>query len=140
MSHQDGNLSSTERAVSAMIGLSLAAIAGQRGNVLFRTLSAVVGGALLARSYAGYCGVKAAVVGNGSLKEGMSDQWDRMRLGSSPRGTMSDSAPGASSSAGIDAAGNDSFPASDPPASHLPDEPPVNAQAKWDAAKAGPTG
>lgn len=26
-----------------------------------------------------------------------------------------------------------SFPASDPPASHLPDEPPVNAGAKWDA-------
>ncbi len=29
----------------------------------------------------------------------------------------------------------ESFPASDPPSSHLPDEPPVNAQAKWDAAK-----
>ena len=27
-----------------------------------------------------------------------------------------------------------SFPASDPPASRLPDEPPVNAEAKWAAA------
>lgn len=27
-----------------------------------------------------------------------------------------------------------SFPASDPPASRLPDEPPVNAEAKWEAA------
>ncbi|MDP9087992.1 MAG: DUF2934 domain-containing protein [Pseudomonadota bacterium] len=26
------------------------------------------------------------------------------------------------------------YPASDPPASHLPDEPPVNADAKWQAA------
>lgn len=29
-----------------------------------------------------------------------------------------------------------SFPASDPPASHLPDVPPVNADAKWAAARA----
>jgi hypothetical protein len=28
------------------------------------------------------------------------------------------------------------FPASDPPASHLKDEPPANAAAKWDAARA----
>jgi hypothetical protein len=28
------------------------------------------------------------------------------------------------------------FPASDPPASHLPDRPPANAQAKWQAAEA----
>ena len=27
-----------------------------------------------------------------------------------------------------------SFPASDPPASRIPDKPPVNAEAKWDAA------
>jgi hypothetical protein len=27
-----------------------------------------------------------------------------------------------------------SFPASDPPASRIPDEPPVNAEAKWEAA------
>lgn len=26
------------------------------------------------------------------------------------------------------------YPASDPPANHLPDEPPVNADAKWQAA------
>jgi hypothetical protein len=36
----------------------------------------------------------------------------------------------------VDQAADDSFPASDPPASHAPDEPPANAQAKWDAAKA----
>jgi Protein of unknown function (DUF2934) len=35
-----------------------------------------------------------------------------------------------------DQAVKDSFPASDPPASHLPDEPPVNADAKWAAANA----
>jgi hypothetical protein len=35
----------------------------------------------------------------------------------------------------IDESGDESFPASDPPASHLPDEPPVNAEAKWAAAR-----
>lgn len=38
------------------------------------------------------------------------------------------------SSKALDASLKDSFPASDPPASHLPDEPPSNAEAKWKAA------
>jgi len=33
-----------------------------------------------------------------------------------------------------DAASKDSFPASDPPATQGPDEPPANAEAKWKAA------
>jgi hypothetical protein len=36
----------------------------------------------------------------------------------------------------IDGELKDSFPASDPPASHIPDEPPINAGEKWAAAKA----
>ena len=35
----------------------------------------------------------------------------------------------------VDASSKDSFPASDPPASHLPDVPPSNAADKWAAAK-----
>jgi hypothetical protein len=35
---------------------------------------------------------------------------------------------------GVDESVKESFPASDPPSSHLPDEPPVNADAKWAAA------
>lgn len=34
----------------------------------------------------------------------------------------------------VDDSISQSFPASDPPASRAPDEPPVNAQAKWAAA------
>jgi hypothetical protein len=34
----------------------------------------------------------------------------------------------------VDDALEQSFPASDPPASHLPDKPPANAEDKWKAA------
>ena len=37
-------------------------------------------------------------------------------------------------SKGVDDTSKGSFPASDPPASHLPDRPPSNAEEKWDAA------
>lgn len=36
----------------------------------------------------------------------------------------------------VDESVQESFPASDPPASGLPDEPPVNAEEKWAAAAA----
>jgi hypothetical protein len=40
----------------------------------------------------------------------------------------------------IDRSLQETFPASDPPASHQPDEPPSNADAKWKAADASRTG
>ena len=36
----------------------------------------------------------------------------------------------------VDESVRESFPASDPPSSHTPDKPPVNADAKWAAARA----
>jgi hypothetical protein len=36
----------------------------------------------------------------------------------------------------VDESLQESFPASDSPAVHVSDEPPANAQAKWDAADA----
>ena len=50
--------------------------------------------------------------------------------------SAADSAAPAASAKGIDDALKDTFPASDPPASHLPDEPPANAGEKWAAADA----
>ena len=50
--------------------------------------------------------------------------------------STSDSATPAGSAKSVDDTLNDTFPASDPPASHLPDEPPVNAGEKWAAADA----
>jgi Protein of unknown function (DUF2892) len=137
MRQHAGNLSVIERGMSSLLGVSLMTLAWRHGNPAVRLLSGLAGSALLARSYAGHCGVKAAVMGQGSLKEGRSDQWNRMVPGGGP---ARDAAAGArthsSSSAALDSTVNDSFPASDPPASRLPDEPPVNAEAKWAAANA----
>lgn len=131
MAQQSGNLSNTERTVSTLLGTALALVAARRGNPIIRALSATASAALLARAYAGHCGMKSALTGQTSLAGGIADQWHRMsgagRADASIRAAQSDA---------IDESVDQSFPASDPPASHLPDEPPVNAEAKWRAARA----
>ena len=55
--------------------------------------------------------------------------------------TLKDRKGSVSPASRIDEASKDSFPASDAPASHLPDNPPSNAAAKWAAsAAANPKG
>jgi hypothetical protein len=108
MTQHSSNLSGTERTVSALIGLSLSIVAARGGNPLVRLLNGALGVALLARSYSGQCAVKAA------LTRQISQPYD----------------------SAIDTGVDDSFPASDPPGSRLPDEPPSNAAAKWAAAGA----
>ena len=132
MAQQSGNLSSNERTVSIFIGTALALLAARRGNPLLRALAGAASGALLARAYAGHCGMKAALSGQTTLTGGLSDQWHRM-TGTDLR---SDTLTRAAQSNAVDESVDQSFPASDPPASHLPDEPPVNAEAKWRAARA----
>jgi hypothetical protein len=50
------------------------------------------------------------------------------------RQLMSRESAAAPASKSVDESVKQSFPASDPPGSRLPDEPPVNAEAKWAAA------
>jgi hypothetical protein len=107
MSQQPGNLSSTERAVSALFGLSFALLALRRGHPAWRLLTGVAGATLLVRSYTGHCAIKSAL--------------------------MRQLSPGDDA---VDVSVEGTFPASDPPASRLADEPPVNAEAKWQAARA----
>jgi hypothetical protein len=73
--------------------------------------------------------MKSALTGQTSLGGGLADQWQRMS------GKISSAAHAAESDA-VDESVEESFPASDPPASRMPDVPPVNAEAKWAAARA----
>lgn len=89
MSQHEGNLSGTERAVSAGIGAGLSLLVLRSGSPILRALAAIAGVALLARAAAGHCAVKAAVTGESSIGEGLRDQWDRMS-GSRLRSRSSD--------------------------------------------------
>jgi hypothetical protein len=77
MNQQRGNLSSGERTASAVIGLGLTALAARRGGPILRTLAAVAGTSLLGRAVAGHCAMKAAVTGQSTWKEGLTEQWRR---------------------------------------------------------------
>ena len=75
-----GNLSPTERWVSTLAGFGLILGATVRGSWLRRLTFAAGGATLLSRGLVGYCGMKAALVGDAaSLGEGMHEQWQRMR-------------------------------------------------------------
>src|SRR5579859_5288963 len=121
------NLSQTERMVSALIGLSFSILALRGGGPVMRALNGAVGAGLLARAAAGHCGVKAALTGRTTLAQGLSTQWRQMRgdAGRQETRPSPQAARAAAREDAIDRAGNDSFPASDPPASRLPDEPPL---------------
>jgi hypothetical protein len=137
MTAHHGNLSQTERTNSALLGLGLSIMALSRAPGTLRALSAVAAAGLLARAATGHCGVKSALTGKTTLAEGLRDQFSAVR----PNGRIAaEGLPGSprhrERSQAVDQSVEDSFPASDPPASRIPDEPPTNAQAKWDAARA----
>jgi hypothetical protein len=90
----------------------LSVMASSRAHPLLRAGAVIAGAALLTRAVTGRCSIKAALMGTHPL--GVS-------------GTAADA---------IDESVVGSFPASDPPSSHLPDEPPSNADDKWQAARA----
>ena len=106
---QKGDLSAGERAASALFGLAFSIVAFTARRRPFGAVCGVLAGGLLARAAAGRCGVKAALQERTAFRE---------------------------KSQAIDESLQDTFPASDPPASRLPDEPPSNAEAKWAAARA----
>jgi len=137
MSEQTGNLSTAERILSGAIGSALTLISLQRGRPLLRIAAGIAGSALLTRAAAGHCGAKSALLGHSTLSEGIRDQVNHLTRRS---GRLRDGLPGspvhAQKSQAVDHSIEESFPASDPPGSHLPDEPPANAEAKWAAARA----
>lgn len=136
MTERTGNLSTGERVASAAFGAALTLLATQRRHPLLQVVAGIVGVGLLTRAAAGHCGVKAAVQGHSSLEEGLRAQWDHLTGSACAAREGSPGSPRYESrSDAVDEAVSESFPASDPPASRLPDEPPSNAEAKWDAAR-----
>lgn len=116
------NLNEFERALSALLGLSLSVLALRSSTKpAARALSGAIGTGLLVRAGTGRCAVKAALLGQRPRPETIAEPPD----------------PAAGvSSARMDATLEGTFPASDPPASHLPDEPPSNTEEKWAAVRA----
>jgi uncharacterized membrane protein len=72
---QRGNLSKGERFASAIFGVGLTMMAARRGGPVFRLLAGLAGTSLIGRAVAGHCGMKAAVTGQSTLKQGMQEQW-----------------------------------------------------------------
>ncbi len=76
MHEHAGNLSRGERIGSAVLGLGLLLLM-RRGNPLLRIAGGALGASLVGRAVAGHCGMKAAMTGETSLKQGLTDQWHR---------------------------------------------------------------
>jgi hypothetical protein len=132
MSQRINNLSSLERTISALLGLGLSLLTRRSGSTALRALTGLAGAALLARAYAGHCGLKAAVMGQTSLRDGLSEQWKRIAGGTIiPKEAMSSAHAGQSRA--FDESSDES-PASDPPASRAPGVRPVNAEAKSESS------
>lgn len=139
MSLQTGNLSPSERIGSALLAVALPALLLRGRHPLLRAVGAAAGSALLARAVAGHCGMKSAIGGHTSLRQGLLDQWNcLLGAGRSKQHGLPGSPVHKQQSHAVDQSVDESFPASDPPASRLPDDPPVNAGAKWAAARRKP--
>lgn len=137
MHQQTGNLSPRERSISALTGAVTLLTATARVPLVWKGVLALAGIGLIARATAGHCAVKSVLRGEASIRDSVAAQWSRMRPGRERRaGDLPGSPQYERKSRAVDESVEESFPASDPPASRLPDEPPVNADAKWRAAAA----
>lgn len=79
MFQQRGNLGPTERWISIVSGAGLLFASLMRGNLFSRYAGAAAGLSLLARGTAGHCGVKAAITGETTMREGLRDEWSYLR-------------------------------------------------------------
>jgi|SRR5581483_970675 len=126
------DLSVFERTLSALFGLSLSCLASRSTTTpVVRAITGLIGAGLMIRAATGHRFMKAAL-----MPEPLIPEPTRPETVAEPPSSSSASVRSAS----IDEALEGTFPASDPPASRLPDEPPRNAAAKWTSARAAPQG
>ena len=124
MNRQERNLSDFDRTLSGVLGLALTCLAlRERTAPGVRALSGVVGAGLLIRATTGRSAVKAAPSAERVRPETVAEPPVVSPRASTHATRLDDALEG-------------SFPASDPLASQLPDEPPSNADEKWAEANA----
>jgi len=77
-----GNIGRAEQWVSTVVGLGLLLAAGiRRGAPLGRAARAAAGLYLTMRGVSGYCFVKGSISGQASWRDGVREQWHRLRSG-----------------------------------------------------------
>ncbi|HEU4627361.1 MAG TPA: DUF892 family protein [Steroidobacteraceae bacterium] len=81
MNVQSGNVGPVEKWASLIGGSLLTLAALTRGGVLRRAALGATGVSLMIRGSTGYCAVKGALAGETTLRDGLTEQWNRMRSG-----------------------------------------------------------
>ena len=84
LASRPGNINSAERWLSLIAGTGLALSALRRGGLLSRAFGSAAAFSLISRGTTGYCGMKAALQGRTSLRDGIREQFQRVsaQLGS----------------------------------------------------------
>lgn len=73
-----GNIKSAERWLSLIAGTGLALSSLRRGGLLSKLVGGAAAFSLISRGTTGYCGMKAALQGQTSLREGIREQFERV--------------------------------------------------------------
>jgi ferritin-like metal-binding protein YciE len=81
MNVHTGNVGPLERWLSLIGGAALTLAALTRGGVLRRTALGATGLSLLVRGSTRYCAVKGTLAGETSLRDGLGEQWSRLKSG-----------------------------------------------------------
>jgi ferritin-like metal-binding protein YciE len=81
MNIQSGNVGPVERWASLIGGVALTLAALSRGGALRRIALGATGASLMIRGSTQYCAVKGALTGEQSFREGLSEQWTRLKSG-----------------------------------------------------------
>jgi ferritin-like metal-binding protein YciE len=81
MNVQTGNVGPIERWLSLIGGAALTLAALGRGGLLRRAALGATGASLMIRGSTGYCAVKGALAGETSVRDGLSEQWSRLKSG-----------------------------------------------------------
>ena len=76
MYERTGNLSRGERIGSAVLGLGMMLLM-RRGSPVLRIAGGTLAASLISRAFAGHWAMKAAMTGETSLRQGLTDQWQR---------------------------------------------------------------